>query len=401
MVRKIFPIPLISTALLFLPVSSFCETIKLKNGRTVEGEIIERTDEFIKINYYGVSLTYYFEDIKSVDGEPVKKEEMDATIASEEVPLEHPPGFYYEKGVVLAAQGNLEIARKEFERALKVDPFHNETRTCVEIMEDMVKGKITREVALNIFQATYYSKLGRTQEALKRINVALRFNPDYPITYISRGFLYATIEDYNNALCDFTRVVELAPNMPDTYNNRGIIYRSMGLHDKAISDYTQAIELKSNFAEAYLNRGRAYDAKGLYDQAISDYTKAIKINPKYAEAYANRGFIYYNKGLYEQAIKDCNVAIEINPSLAGAYNNRAITYSRLGQYGLAIEDYNKAIPLEPDNPEYYYNKAIDCEKASRIREAIEAYESFIRTAPSDRYGTHVKRAKQKIKRLRR
>jgi len=46
----------------------FSATIQLKSGKTVEGKTIEKTDEYIKIEYYGIPLTYYFDEIESIDG---------------------------------------------------------------------------------------------------------------------------------------------------------------------------------------------------------------------------------------------------------------------------------------------------------------------------------------------
>ena len=51
----------------------------------------------------------------------------------------------------------------------------------------------------------------------------------------------------------------------------------MGQYDQAISDYTKAIEINANNAYAYCNRGSVYDDKGLYDKAIADFNKAIEI----------------------------------------------------------------------------------------------------------------------------
>src|SRR5437016_8996754 len=55
-------------------------------------------------------------------------------------------------------------------------------------------------------------------------------------------------------------------------------------YDGAIANLTKAIELNRNYAEAYYQRGLARRQKGDIDGAISDYTSAIRINPKYAEA---------------------------------------------------------------------------------------------------------------------
>lgn len=68
-----------------------------------------------------------------------------------------------------------------------------------------------------------------------------------------------------------------------------------GQYDRAISDYDKAIEINPKDTDAYHNRGLAYYDKGQNDQAISDYDNAIEIDPKYALAYNNRGFTYFVK----------------------------------------------------------------------------------------------------------
>ena len=58
-----------------------------------------------------------------------------------------------------------------------------------------------------------------------------------------------------------------------------------GDYDKAIADYTKAIEIASKGCDAYYNRGDAWQSKGDHGKAIADYTKAIEIDPKDADAY--------------------------------------------------------------------------------------------------------------------
>ena len=100
---------------------------------------------------------------------------------------------------------------------------------------------------------------------------------------------------------------------------KGVSYQEKGQWDKAIAEYNKAIELNPEYSKAYNNRGLAYADKGQYDQAISDYTKAIELSPKLAEAYYNRGIAYRHKGHYDQAISDYTKAIELNPEYAEAY----------------------------------------------------------------------------------
>ena len=88
-------------------------------------------------------------------------------------------------------------------------------------------------------------------------------------------------------------------------------------YDQAISDYGKAIEINPKYADAYTNRGDAYDSKGQYDQAISDYSKAIEINPRDAKAYSNREVTFFFKREYEKAWDDVhtaqNLGLQIHP----------------------------------------------------------------------------------------
>jgi tetratricopeptide (TPR) repeat protein len=87
-------------------------------------------------------------------------------------------------------------------------------------------------------------------------------------------------------------------------DNRGAAYFKKGEYDKAIADETKAIEIDPKFAEAYVNRGIAYLAKGEHDKAIADFTKAIQLKPDLAEAYYNRGVSYERLGRKAEAIAD-------------------------------------------------------------------------------------------------
>ena len=82
----------------------------------------------------------------------------------------------------------------------------------------------------------------------------------------------------------------------------------MGEYEKAISDYTRAIEINPRYAVAYNNRGLVYRKMGEYDRAISDYGNAVEINPGYALAYYNRANAYYQKGEYGRAWEDIHKA---------------------------------------------------------------------------------------------
>jgi len=62
--KKFFLICLLT----ILSLPSYPEAIRLKDGKAIEAKVIEETDNYIKVDFYGATLTYYLEDIESIDG---------------------------------------------------------------------------------------------------------------------------------------------------------------------------------------------------------------------------------------------------------------------------------------------------------------------------------------------
>jgi tetratricopeptide (TPR) repeat protein len=64
------------------------------------------------------------------------------------------------------------------------------------------------------------------------------------------------------------------------YFNRGNVYFDKGQYDQAISDYTKALEIDPKMVAAYVSRGLAYKIKGQYEQGDSDFNKARDLRYK-------------------------------------------------------------------------------------------------------------------------
>ncbi len=92
-----------------------------------------------------------------------------------------------------------------------------------------------------------------------------------------------------------------------------------GNFDPALADFNKAIELDPKYALAYNGRGNVYDEKGNRDQAIADFTKAIELNPKYYEAYGSRSLAYSLQKNYDKAIADDLKQIELDPKQGAGY----------------------------------------------------------------------------------
>jgi tetratricopeptide (TPR) repeat protein len=169
--------------------------------------------------------------------------------------------------------------------------------------------------------------------------------------YFNRANGYRVKGSKEQAISDYTKVIQLSGGDVEAYNNRGALYDEQGKDDQALADYIKALRLDPQYAMTYYNRGGLYDKQGKSEQALVDYSTAIRLDPQYSKAYNNRGALYDKLGKYEQALADFSSAIRLDPEYAKAYRNRGLALERLGQVKEAIADYRKAVSLDSSDAE--------------------------------------------------
>jgi len=83
-------------------------------------------------------------------------------------------------------------------------------------------------------------------------------------------------EDYNAAIKQFTKVLELDPSNSVAFNLRGVAKAKRGDFQGSIQDYDQSLKLDSINVDTLNNRGIAKARLGNIDEAIQDFDTAIK-----------------------------------------------------------------------------------------------------------------------------
>ncbi len=196
------------------------------------------------------------------------------------------------------------------------------------------------------FSIVTWIQAGYWKDSLTLFDHTLKVTDGNWLIHYNRGKLHNILGNYNQAIEDNSRAIEIRPrDAVAAYNNRGNAYSALGNHRKAIEDYGKAIANKPDYVEAYYNRGIAYNVLSDYARAIEDFSRAIRIKGDHADAYNNRGATYYILGNQRQAIEDYGRAIEIKPDFAGAYFNRGVAYAGLGNREPAVQNLKMAARL--------------------------------------------------------
>ncbi len=77
----------------------------------------------------------------------------------------------------------------------------------------------------------------------------------------------------------------------DYYNELGIKYGEEGDFDNAIDNFHKVIQMNPKYTSAYANLGIIYGKLGEYDTAIKNLKKALELKPKNYHAWALMGEI--------------------------------------------------------------------------------------------------------------
>eukprot|EP00756_Hemistasia_phaeocysticola_P029464 Hpha_TRINITY_DN16234_c1_g3::TRINITY_DN16234_c1_g3_i1::g.13417::m.13417 len=186
------------------------------------------------------------------------------------------------------------------------------------------------------------------QSAVKCFNRAVENNPDSQRAFVLRGRCFKAMQEWEKSVGDFSKAVELLQGsetpghqqmlLPEALRGRAYCYEQLGQLDEAIDDYTSLIELQPDDDHAYNMRGNARSRKrprGLrlknveFQQVVSDLTRAIDLNDCNYHALAGRGSAYFDRQEYRKAIADYSRAVFLKDDYHYMLLRRAVAYYEL------------------------------------------------------------------------
>lgn len=115
--------------------------------------------------------------------------------------------------------------------------------------------------------------------------IGLKGDSAYAFNYRATSDAKARRE-YERAVKDFTKAIELNPQMKEAHNNLGYCYRKLGKLTESLASYDVAIALDSNFAQAREYRGETYLALGQLSKAEAELTFLKSLQSPFADQLA-------------------------------------------------------------------------------------------------------------------
>jgi protein O-mannosyl-transferase len=118
---------------------------------------------------------------------------------------------------------------------------------------------------------------------------------------------------WKNSVKLWSHALKVTKNNSHAYLRLGNAYIKQGQYDKAIENYRKLIQLNPTNFVAYNRLGIAYSYSGRFQLAIENFNNAIQLKPDCAEAYNNRAIIHLNqrKIVYgcDDARKACSMGV--------------------------------------------------------------------------------------------
>jgi tetratricopeptide (TPR) repeat protein len=223
-----FRLGILSLFAMFFANAGFADTVILKSGKTIEGRIIEKTKEYVKIDAAGMPLYYEHKYVREI------KEDRSSLIFEEgRGQAREQAAAYFKRGLELAKDAEFTKAESELKNGLALDSTDKNISAALSLIEDVHNGIVPREYAANLFNGYYCLLNEQYRQATGYFQKALESNLyDADIRY-NLASAYYSLKDYPVAIQYLEETLKLRSDDVDAYSLLASAYYMAGDPPKA------------------------------------------------------------------------------------------------------------------------------------------------------------------------
>ena len=252
----------------------------------------------------------------------------------------------YLHGMLAAQNGQTEQALEYLDRALAIENID----------------------AAHTARAKVLVKLGRPQEAVSSLQMAVENNPQDMTLRLIYARLLVDVKQYEKARAEFEVLHQASPDDAEMLYTLGLLSLDSDRLDDAEKYMLQLVRLKQREGEAQYYLGRIYEKRLQSDLAIEWYQQ-VHVGDYAFDARLRIAELLGNSGRVDEAI------LQLDNMLKGSqpenqvvriYITRGGILRGAGRYDAAMETYNTALAIVPGNSDLLYARALAAEKVGRI-----------------------------------
>ncbi len=220
----------------------------------------------------------------------------------------------------------------------------------------------------------------------KTLKVELLPSRDGPSTaaksaedWYSTGYALVKEQQFDKAIEDFSKAIELEPSYAEVYFYRGEAYVRNGNQAAAHDDFVRAAEI--------------YQFRKEYNWSVTSYNRAIELDEKSVTALLGRGRIHLLKGEERAAIADFEVVRKSDKKNAQAYMGLGEGRFQQANYKKAIKYFKEARSLDDKNPLVYQWLMLSYLARDDEKNVRKSFEKFRQYASESQYQQLLKNEK--------
>jgi tetratricopeptide (TPR) repeat protein len=130
------------------------------------------------------------------------------------------------------------------------------------------------ERAYNLLGTSYYG-LQDYQQAIEQYTRAITINPEFSTPYNMLGYCYRALEKYVEAEKVFKKYVELIPDDPNPYDSYAELLMKMGDYARSIEFYQKALRVSPDFDASHIGIASNFNFLGQYQKAREQLQKCL------------------------------------------------------------------------------------------------------------------------------
>jgi tetratricopeptide (TPR) repeat protein/predicted aspartyl protease len=200
-----------------------------------------------------------------------------------------------------------------------------------------------------------------------------------------RAAASAARRDFDQALQNFNRALELSPGTASYYYQRAMVELQLRQPEPAANDIEKAITLNPGYLEALVMRAEYRRSKRDTSGALADLDAVDRLAPKESDLRLTLATLYGRLDHPAQAISQINLWIPVHdqdPRVVQAYNERCFARALLGrELNEALRDCNAGLRLRPRSADILDSRGLVNLRRNQFDNAIADYDEALKINP--------------------